>query len=453
MLYACFRIFYRGHGFGLVMRLAPIVLLLLITQIAHAASAIQLETISNPPGVHIKVRPTARSGWGLLQVIDPATGTCLRTIHAGRITPRDSFAVVRSALLPPGNYRLRYREGVELALEAQIERPDGKVAGWLNPTDIALAGPWVYVLDSGQEVVDPKTPEEIAEQASKQPLILKMDRQGKLDPTFGEAGALALPGLYRLRSFAVDRATGKLFAGSGGHEVRVYDANGSPTEQVIGGWDNDPAGPKSLAWCDSIALGHSGRIYIALSGYGNGKVYDRSKNGFDGWLYRFDLPDVNGVSRMICSDAQGVAYCVGASHLVTRYIDDEKSLTITYQSDPQARLAFPTGGSASGGLVWWACHGPGFGPFWDSGGGGEVVLFWDTGEELKLIDRFGIPGTAPDQMEFLNPAAAVMDARHDELWVSEDGLPNKEGPAGNARVRRFLLKARHSEEADFNLPG
>ena len=79
------------------------------------------------------------------------------------------------------------------------------------------------------------------------------------------------------------------------------------------------------------------------------------------------------------------------------------------------------------------------------------MLFYDDSKELKLIDRFGLPGTAPEGVEFLNASAAVMDATHNELWVVEDGIANSEGPNGNARVRRFLLKASHTEEVKFVL--
>jgi hypothetical protein len=145
-------------------------------------------------------------------------------------------------------------------------------------------------------------------------------------------------------------------------------------------------------------------------------------------------------------------YYTGQSRQVSRFTEDGKAMTPSYQSDPEVKLAAPTGGCVSAGLVWWACHGPGFGPYWDSGGGGEVVLFWDTGKALALVDRFGVPGTAPDAMEFMNPSAVAMDASHDEVWVVEDGMANPEGPKGNARVRRFALSARHEETVDFALP-
>jgi hypothetical protein len=181
-------------------------------------------------------------------------------------------------------------------------------------------------------------------------------------------------------------------------------------------------------------------------------VYDRTKDGFAGAIYTFTIADVNGMPRMICSDMQGSVYYVGLSHKVGKYTDTGTALVPGYQSKPDAKLARPTGGCASAGLIWWASHGPGFGPYWDSGGGGEVVLFWDDGKELKVIDRFGVPGTAADRLQFLNPSAVAMDPAHDEVWVTEDGVENPDGPKGNARVRKFVLKARHSETVEFELP-
>lgn len=433
-----------GVVLGIILAARPV--------LARDRAALVVEPISNPAGVRVAVQPRSRAGWGLLQVVDAKTGDCLKTIHAGRLTGDNVFAVVAGDLLPPGSYRLRYREGVRLELVGDVARPDATVPTWLNPVDVAIAGDAAYVLDAGA-AVEGQEPAQVAERAAKQACIFKMNRRdGTPNPSFGAGGRLARPDMYQFRSIAVEPGTGRLFLGSGGHELRVFDATGAPTEQTIGGWDNDPAGPKCLAWCDSLALGAGNRVIIPLPGYGNGKVYDRTKNAFDGILYRFDMGDVNGLSRVICADPRAsVVYYTGQSRLISRFTEDGKALTPSYQSDPEVKLAAPTGGCASAGLVWWACHGPGFGPYWDSGGGGEVVLFWDTGKALALVDRFGVPGTAADAMEFMNPSAVAMDASHDEVWVVEDGLPNPEGPPGNARVRRFSLAARHEESVAFEL--
>jgi hypothetical protein len=433
---------------------AVLVASLVLPAVGSAKPAVVVEPITNPPGVRVAVSPRSRAGWGLLQVVDAKTGECLKTLHAGRVKAGDAFAVVAGGPLAAGGaYKLRYREGVRLELVGEVRRPDEKVPAWLNPVDVASAGPSVYVRDAGVPV-EGTDPAKVAEREAKLPCVFKMDRAtGKADASFGNGGRIGFPEQYQFRSLAVEPATGRLFLGSGGHQVQVFEANGTPAAQVIGGWDNDPAGPKCLAWCDSVAVGADNRIIIPLPGYGNGKVYDRTKHGFDGILYRYDNPDVNGLPRMICADPRaGTVYYTGQSALISRFVDDGKSLGGAYQSAPDVKLATPTGGCASAGLVWWACHGPGFGPFWDSGGGGEVVLFWDTGAALMLVDRFGVPGTAADAMEFLNPAAVAMDAAHEEVWVAEDGLANTEGPKGNARVRRFALTARHDEAVEFELP-
>jgi hypothetical protein len=418
---------------------------------ARGASAVSVEPIADPKGVRISVQPPANGGWALVQIVDPATGNVLKTVHAGRIRPRDNYIAVASEQLPAGAYKLRYRQGVELTLAGDVKRPDPKQPTWLNPTDLVLSGPWIYILDSGEKVETP-TPEPTPEKLQKDSCIFKMDRNGNLDPSFGEAGKLALPGCWGLFAFAVEPGTGRMIISQLGHSVYVFEPNGKRTEQQLGGWDGDPHGPKCTVWCNSVALGKGNRVYIPAPGYGNGKVYDSTKNGFDGLMYRFEIPDVNGVGRMICADGKGAVYMSGSSNFITRYIDDGATAKPGYKSDPLLKIAKPTGGSASGDLTWWAAHGPGYGPYWDSGGGGEVVLFWDTGKELKFIDRYGMPGVAADKMEFLNPSSVVMDPTHSEVFVVEDGAPNTEGPKGNARVRRFELKAKHSEEVNFELP-
>jgi hypothetical protein len=232
----------------------------------------------------------------------------------------------------------------------------------------------------------------------------------------------------------------------------VYDRDGKLTTQTIGGWEAPPLDSK---WCTpgpaSVAFGPDNRIYIPGGPYANGKVYDRTKNGHEGILYPFVLPECEGLDRYICGDNRGVFYTCGRADQVTKHVDDGKAVKIIFTTPPTLKLARPTGGCAGGGLVWWACHGPGYGPYWDSGGGGEIVLLWDTGKDLTFIDRFGVPGLAEDAVEFLNPSAVSVNAQQTEVWVTEDGGTNTEGPKGNARVRRFLLKAKSVEEAAIEL--
>lgn len=419
-----------------------------------AAPVLAGPTISIEPGeedrsVRVSVDSTHQAGLRLLEILD-ASGACVRTLHAGRLAPREPIEIQIDETLPKGRYLVRYREGVELALAGEVKRPDDSGPGWLNPTDVALAGAWVYVFDAGREVSDPARPQP----QSDLPSIFKMDRQGRPDLAFADRGRLVLSygyGLFGIRAFAADDQ-GLLYVTSTSHEVLIFDAHGKRTGRAVGGWDNDPQGSKCTVWVHSIALGWKNHIYIPNGGYGNGRVYDRTRNRFDGILYSFALPQFDGFHRYVCADsANGAVYFIGRSQLITRYLDDGQAIKPTYQSDPEFKLAQPTGGSASGGLLWVACHGPGYGPFWDSGGGGEVVLFWDDGREFRLLSRFGAPGVAADRLEFLNPSATAMSLDHTELWVAEDTLKNKEGPPGNGRVRRFLLRAATTCQAPLDL--
>jgi hypothetical protein len=53
----------------------------------------------------------------------------------------------------------------------------------------------------------------------------------------------------------------------------------------------------------------------------------------------------------------------------------------------------------------------------------------------------------------MNPSSAVQTPDHLELWVVEDGLPNGDGPPGNARVRKFRITSAKSEEAPLEWRG
>lgn len=46
-----------------------------------------------------------------------------------------------------------------------------------------------------------------------------------------------------------------------------------------------------------------------------------------------------------------------------------------------------------------------------------------------------------------------MSPDHAELWVVEDGAINKEGPPGNARIRRFAITAERVEDAPLAAGG
>lgn len=489
-------------------------LIFVLTNLADA-KGLRVESITEPAGVRIDVDPGNGSGNALLQIVDAATGTVIKTLHAGPLLTPQSFTVTGGpAGLPAGSYKVRYRSGVEVRFDSAVKRPDAKVPKWLNPTDITCVGDALYVFDAGEflpetrpaflneitvttiadktsitgrfintnqgalQMISKKgesqvvsnyetvlTPDSIAlvkkmelglqELVTRRnehgPRIFKMDREGNLDTSFGNEGSIVLDSdrYLRFRPFGVDPVNGNVLLGSTGHELLVYDHTGKLTTQTIGGWEESPYTSKwCTPWAASFAFGPSHRLYIPGGAYANGRVYDRTKNGHDGILYMFTLPEYEGFDRYICGDGTGAFYTCGRADQVTKHFDNGKEVKIICTTPPTLKLARPTGGCAGGGLVWWVCHGPGYGPFWDSGGGGEVVLLWDTGDDLKLIDRFGVPGLADDTMEFLNPSAVAVNAQQTQLWVAEDGDENKEGePKGNARVRRFAITAKYVEEA------
>lgn len=292
----------------------------------------------------------------------------------------------------------------------------------------------------------------LAEQAAKLPVVVKIGRDGKPDAKFAEKGVLKVPGWYTLRALQVD-ADGVIYMGSGSHEVMMFDATGKKVDRLIGGWDNDPMGPKCLVWVSSIALGRGNVIYVPNAGYGNIKVYDRTKKGFDGILYAAKMNQDAGLARCISADPYGSGFAlVNRTSQLEKYADNGKELKLVYTSDATDKLANAVGPIATGGLVFLACRGPGFGPYWDSGGGGEIVVYWDDGTAFKLAHRIGFPGTGATRAEFLNPTAVALTPDQAEMWVVEDSSPNPEGPPGNNRVRKFVLKPAVTTETEIEVP-
>lgn len=492
----------RWLGWAVALALSPIAVS------PAGAQSLRLSPAPDGKGLTISVEPSRLTGPGLLEVVD-GNGTVLRTLNGGRFRSNATFALRADDRLAPGRYKVRYRERLGLALDGEVKRPDGQP--WVSPTDLVIVGRFLYVLDSGLSVDDSKpgqaerewkqkdgktfkakfnayTPESKAfvltapdsstiytsvealqpddaafaeqlikdeqvwlkQREEKASYLYKMTRDGVAETTFGQGGRLSLGLLYGVRSVAVDPNLGTIFLPSGGHEINVFDASGNKTTQTIGGWDNDPNGPKGLVWVSSLAISDvNNRIYIPLS-YANGKVYDRTKNQFEGIISRFDLPRYPGLDRNVAVEGNAV-YITNRNHQVEKFVDEGANVKFAYASNPELKLAHPAGLSALPSLVWMACHGPGFGPYWDSGGGGEVVLLFDDGKQFSLVDRYGFPGTAADRLEFLNPSAAIASADHGELYVLEDGQPNAEGPRGNARIRRFKITAGVTKEIVVDL--
>ncbi len=98
--------------------------------------------------------------------------------------------------------------------------------------------------------------------------------------------------------------------------------------------------------------------------------------------------------------------------------DTGKEIKEGYLASTDDKMYAPMGLLAGGSLVWIADHGPGPGPFWDSGGGNEIILFWDNGEKLVLLERYGTGGKARDRLEFINPCATVQSPDHMEFLCS-----------------------------------
>lgn len=396
--------------------------------------------------------PENADGGGWVNPVDLAlAGDKLTVFDAGR----------PPSPLDPAEERRWHLPGDQWVTARYVSRDDANTTATLTTADGQSITATIAELDNDDRAAIDQYEAKRAAWAERRlrtewPALLRLNLDGTADTTFGEGGWAKVAeseGQYGLRGIAVDES-GTIYIGSGGHSVRVFSPTGERTDREIGGWDGEPHGPKCTPWANSVAVGPGNKLYIPNS-YGNMKVYDRTKAGFDGILYHTTLAGGGGALPRAgaCDALTHVVYVVNSSHAVERYVDDGKSIAHAYTAKADFRTPIATGPYASGGLIWIAAHGPGYGPYWDSGGGGEVVLLWDNGQSIELVDRFGYPGVETEELAFLNPSAVVMDQTHRTVWVAEDGQANPDGPPGNARVRRFRLHAVHTEELPIELRG
>lgn len=430
----------------------PLLLLVCFAPL-KAAPLLKVTADADGRGATIEVSPSQPGVSGLLEVLD-AQGECLKTLRAGRFTTGRPFHISIQDGLKPGPYRIRYREDLTLTPDQDLLLP--RKEKWVNPCDVAITGKGVYILDRGipaTEAVVKKEEGASGEAPTDQGAthVYKFTHDGKPDPSFGDRGRATIsekPSSHIVVSLAAD-PSGYVYLPSELAEVRVFDPTGAVPAPGIGG---SAEGAQSTTWAGALTLGPGKLIYIFSGGLRNLSVYDRTSAGFEGFRYGLKTERTGTTSRSIGSDRRGAIYMATQTDLLLQKIDDTgKELKESYRSDPSDKMYLPMGPSAEAGLIWVADHGPGGGPFWDSGGGGEVLLFWDSGRELSLVSRFGSPGLSKDKLEFLNPCSTAQTPDHLGLWVMEDGLPNADGPPGNARVRRFKIGCARSEEATVEL--
>lgn len=418
---------------------------------------------AKPTDPQVRIAPSKTAALAFLEVVDPKTGRVLKTLFAGSITPGNQYPIQRGRKLPTGSYTLRYREGITIQFDSAI--PAGKSGQWTNPVDVIVADKGVYVWDSGRPLpkrvkdsAAPAPPTEVEAATESRACVFKFTRDGKPDATFGDrgrsepfAGPKSDPHASRLynliHAIAVD-PEGRVYIGSTYHEVVILDPSGQRLAQTVGGWDNDPHGPKCTGWVNSLAAGAKNRLYLP-SGYGNMKVYDTTKEKLEGALYSCKLPGLIGPDRCVASDPPFV-YVINSGGTIGRFRDTGSAIEAddVWSSSGAKKMINPCGIGCAGGLIWVASHGGP--PLWDSDGG-EIFLFWDNGGEIEYIDRWGRPGKAADKLEFLNPSAVAMTPDHKELWVTEDGGINDEGPPGNARVRKFKVGSVLTEELPLEI--
>jgi hypothetical protein len=381
-------------------------------------------------GTNVAYTPWNKTDLAIIEILDADATRCLKIIYAGPLKDTFKFKLETSSEVPAGRYCLRALEGVSFAPEAN----EGfKKIQWTNPVDVHLAGDHVYVWDSGLPAHEGDTSPEEAKA-----FIYRFSRDGTLDASYGNGGRIgpilgpkdnvAQETRYRtIRAIAVDSRE-QLYIGNIYHEALVFDSNGKKLDRTVGGWDNDPRGPQCTGWVNSIAIGYRDHLYFASSGYQTLKVYDPSKDKFDGILYHGELPKYGGKDRMITATPDGAVYVIGGDGSCQRFNDTGSSLVTAYCSADKLKGDKPTGPCTTAGLIWMAGH--------DSG---CLLLLWDDGEKIELVKSWGTSGKSAAKFELGNPSAVATTPDHMEFWITEDGELDDNSPAGNARVRKFRM--------------
>ncbi len=423
--------------------------------ILGAAPILKVEPAADGKNAKIQVFPSKTDVPCLLDLVDAKTGVCIATLHAGTATSGQTFSLGKIPFLKPGGYTVRFREGISITPDLDVKLQ--KKEKWINPRDIVINSKGVYVYDSGFATIQPEkkedgtVPEPIPGKGSN--YVYRFTRDGQPDAKFADRGRATLWEEPRaVNSFDVDDE-GIIYVTTLGHEATAFDSSGNAMNMTFGGWDNDPNGPKGTGWVNCVAVGHQHRLYI-YTGYSNMKVYDRTKNAFEGIMYMYaGMGSYKNGGRPITADRKGAIYHITPDDRVQRFDDTGTEIKPSYESGSEAKMCTPMGLNASAGLIWVVDHGPSVGPFWDTGGDTGVMLFWDSGAGIHFVDRYGAPGKAADKLEFIHPSAVAQSPEHTEIWVVEDGMPCKleDSPPGNARVRRFKITATQTDELPLEL--
>ncbi len=435
--------------------------------------------------------------WGLIELINAKTGNVERVLHAGRISLETSITFTPDAALNLKNdYLIRMRDGISIAFDKSIPRPDSPDGKWVSPSHVLLQNGFLYIGEAGAPtpdlvpkrspeltwntrdgktvkgvctlvengnaniiptdltpayvLVDPGTQSPAASAVAmdvqkqttdwrnltrfNQPFVVKLRPDGTTAPNWGDRGYWRdgpwSPG--NMAALAVDDG-GSLYAPARDVTIDVAGPLGMLEKRTVGLW----AAPRS------VAVAGPTKIYsLPVTSFQRFYSGDRTKTGEAANLLAISpFRNASVITNCMAADAAGNIYFADAENNLVKCVDTDKAIEEKYLVNPEPKLFGLGGVSLSKNLIWAVAHGPGPGPFWDSGGGGEIALFHDNGKALTLLARYGTPGQNTEQLEFLNPRSIVMTPDHKYFYLAEDGAPNSDGPPGNARVSRFTIKA------------
>jgi len=280
-------------------------LLVFGTSVLMADPLLKMEPSQDGSETRIQIFPARSSTTSLLEALDAQSGRCVKTLHAGTFSKGQAVSIGIKSGLKPGRYRIRYREGVRLEMAGDLKLP-GKEK-WVNPVDVSATSKAIYVLDSGllEKGAAPAEENKPVQEAVTmgQTWLYKFKFDGTPDRIFGDQGRLTLrerPGAGH--AFTVDEG-GQIYFPCN-HMVEVWAGTGDAPVYRIGGIGPattqehySPRG-KNTQEVGTVALGYDDRIYLGIVAHYTVRVYNRTKNAFEGFLY--SLSDQNGIKPLDC---------------------------------------------------------------------------------------------------------------------------------------------------------
>jgi len=338
----------------------------------------------------------------------------VRTLRSAKQEPGSYLAVWNGKndegkLLVPGIYTIKVDAGLTPVLDTTWGE-GGMIKGYIDPKSLEIDSLGnIYVLDYGdgwlyKYSADGKKQEKIKELGrGHNCACVKVD----------DDSHIYIPATNSIVGVGVEKKIG--------YDERKPNGNGKlePTERAL----HEP---------NAFAFGASNKIYIR-NGSGHGlKVYDKTKEGVEGFLY--SVPDKGYLfnspgGSSLATDKRGNIWGIGACQ-ITKLFDTGEGLILKYRTENKAE---PDAGNLKGPMG--LCYDRKACIYIADTGNNRIQKLYDDGHSLRFVWTFGCDGNIPAQGKFGPPVDVMI--RGNDMYLLTKGE--------NASLIKYTLKYSKSE--------